>query len=238
MNNRRRRYGARRPEFRIENDSDAVFDEAIRTGVLSEDPGQDNFVGHYMYMYHDAGGAAWFKHRETRAYVTMPPQAPLARTGRGPKRLAILRIGLLATAGLAGAFLVGGLLDIGFGGPDVGTVRLNDLTAEFLAGAVRGADSPEASAQAARTWGVELERALEAVAERHGVALLPTEAVATGARDYTDEVRAAMRWAAPGGAAHGETAYGDAAHGNTAHSETGSTAEPDEQLQVGPGGGP
>ena len=114
-------------------------------------------------------------------------------------------LGFLATAALAGAFLAGALLDFDFSGPDVGTVRLNDLTAEFLAASVRGADSPEASAQAARTWGAGLERALKAVAERHGVVLLPAEAVAAGARDYTAEVRAAMRWAAPVSTAYGET---------------------------------
>ena len=56
---------------RIAPDSDALFAEAIGRGVLSEDAGDENFAGYYMYMFHDADGAAWFKHRDTRAYVTM-----------------------------------------------------------------------------------------------------------------------------------------------------------------------
>ena len=58
---------------RIAADSDAVFAEAIGRGVLSEHSCDSNFVGYYMYMFHDADGAAWFKHRDTRAYVTMGP---------------------------------------------------------------------------------------------------------------------------------------------------------------------
>ena len=57
--------------MRIAEDSDAVFAQAIDWGVLSEDAGDDNFAGHYMYMFHDADDAAWFKHHDTRAYVTM-----------------------------------------------------------------------------------------------------------------------------------------------------------------------
>ena len=56
---------------RIAEDSDAVFAKAIDWGVLSEDAGDANFAGHYMYMFHDADDAVWFKHRDTRAYVTM-----------------------------------------------------------------------------------------------------------------------------------------------------------------------
>ena len=58
---------------RIDGDSDAVFARAIGRGVLSEEPCDANFAGHYMYMFHDAGGGAWFKHRDTRLYVTMGP---------------------------------------------------------------------------------------------------------------------------------------------------------------------
>ena len=55
----------------VEPDSDAVFRAAIRAGVLSEKPGNGNWAGHYLYMFHDGAGAAWFKHRDTRRYVTM-----------------------------------------------------------------------------------------------------------------------------------------------------------------------
>ena len=182
--------------MRIAEDSDAVFEEAIRRGVLSEDPGDANFAGLYMYMHHDAEGTAWFKHRETRAYIAMRPAVgkpePAART----KRFAGPGPGFWATAALAGAFLAGALVEFGGDGPRIGTVRLDDLTAEFLAEAVRGADSPEATAETARVWGMQLETALNEVARRHGVVLFPAHAVAAGARDYTGEIRASMdSWA-------------------------------------------
>ena len=72
---------------RIAADSDAVFAEAIGRGELSEDARDSNFAGHYMYMFHDADGAAWFKHRDTRAYVTMglaPCKGPAAGKGAAP----------------------------------------------------------------------------------------------------------------------------------------------------------
>ena len=209
----------------IEEDSDAVFDEAIRAGVLSEDPDDERFVGYYMYMHHDGDGTAWFKHRETRAYVTMGA-APgrIAPGGTASGRPApgstdggeMLRRfpgpgkALWATVVLAGVFLASALMSSDRGGPRVGTVRLNDLTAEFYAGAVQNADSPEAAAQAARDWGMRLERALDAVARGHGVVLLPVEAVAAGAVDYTVDVRVAMRWAVPGPDAPGTAVPGGA----------------------------
>ena len=209
----------------IDEDSDAVFDAAIRAGVLSEDPHDERFVGYYMYMHHDADGTAWFKHHETRAYVTM--RAAPGRTAPGrqvpgstdageiPKRFARPGKALWATVVLAGVLLAGALMSSDRGGPRVGTVRLNDLTAEFYAGAVRSADSPEAAAQAARDWGMRLERALDLVAGRYGVVLLPVEAVAAGAVDYTADVRVAMRWAMPGPDAPGTTAPGTAAPGSS-----------------------
>lgn len=189
----------------IEEDSDAVFAEAIRVGVLSEDLEDERFAGHYMYMHHDGDGTAWFKHRKTRAYVTMRAAAG----GTGPedetRRPAGPGKALWATVVLAGVFMAGALVNLDRGGPRIGTVRLNDLTAEFLAGAVRDADSPESAGQAARDWGMQLETALDEVARYHGVVLLPVEAVAAGAGDYTGEVRAAMwRWRAPAPAGSGD----------------------------------
>ena len=187
--------------MRIAEDSDAVFDEAIRRGVLSEDPAAENFAGLHMYMHHDAGGAAWFKHRETRAYLTMRPA--VGKPGRGGKRFAWPVPEFWIAAVLAGVFLAGALVEFGGDRPGLGTVRLDVLTEEFLSDAVRGAASPEAAAEAARHWGTRLEKALEAVARRHGVVLFPTNAVAAGALDYTGEIRAEMafRAAAPGRAA-------------------------------------
>ena len=215
----------------IEEDSDAVFDEAIRAGVLSEDPDDERFVGYYMYMHHDGDGTAWFKHRETRAYVTLRAAPGRTASGRqapgstdggemlrrfpGPGKA------LWATLFLAAVFLAGALMSSDRDGPRVGTVRLNDLTAEFYAGAVQNADSPEAAAQAARDWGMRLETALDLVARRHGVVLLPVEAVAAGAVDYTVDVRVAMRWAVPIPDAPGTTAPGTAAPGTAAPGGTG-----------------
>ena len=56
----------------VARDTGAVFRAAIRAGLLSERPEDDNWAGHYFYMFHDSDGAAWFKHRDTRAYVAMP----------------------------------------------------------------------------------------------------------------------------------------------------------------------
>ena len=59
--------------MRIAGDSDAVFAEAIGRGVLSEDLHDPHFAGRYMYMFHDADDAAWFKHSDNRAYVRLAP---------------------------------------------------------------------------------------------------------------------------------------------------------------------
>ena len=56
----------------VARDAGAVFRAAIRAGLLSERPEDDNWAGHYFYMFHDADGAARFKHRDTRVYVAMP----------------------------------------------------------------------------------------------------------------------------------------------------------------------
>ena len=47
----------------------AVFRAAIKAGHLSENPGLNNFAGHYMYMYHDDQGRVCFKHSLTREYL-------------------------------------------------------------------------------------------------------------------------------------------------------------------------
>ena len=58
----------------VEEDAQAVFRTAIAAGVLSAEPGERNWAGHYLYMFHDRDGAAWFKHRDSRAHVTMTAQ--------------------------------------------------------------------------------------------------------------------------------------------------------------------
>lgn len=62
------------PRMHAIRDSDAAFRAAIDRGLLSEDAANERFAGRYMYMFHDTAGAAWFKHRETRRYVTLAPE--------------------------------------------------------------------------------------------------------------------------------------------------------------------
>lgn len=49
-------------------DTQAVFEEAIKAGRLSLDRGHERYVGHYMYMG-TWGGVDTFKHRMTRQYL-------------------------------------------------------------------------------------------------------------------------------------------------------------------------
>ena len=62
------------PGIAVEEEAGAVFRAAIAAGVLSGEPGERNWAGHYFYMFHDRDGAAWFKHRDSRAHVTMTAQ--------------------------------------------------------------------------------------------------------------------------------------------------------------------
>ena len=58
----------------VETDAEAVFRAAIVADVLSAEPKDRNWAGHYFYMFHDRDGAAWFKHRDSRTHVTVPPR--------------------------------------------------------------------------------------------------------------------------------------------------------------------
>ena len=73
---RRRREGRGRtmkcaPAMTVVRDAEEVFRAAILAGVLSAERAHRNWAGHYLYMFHDEDGTAWFKHRDTRAYVSM-----------------------------------------------------------------------------------------------------------------------------------------------------------------------
>ena len=65
--------------------------------------------------------------------------------------------------------------------PRVAGVRLAEITAAWT---TRAAEEG-ASAEDARAWGAALEAALDRVAERHRLVLLPARAVAAGAPDVT-----------------------------------------------------
>ena len=64
----------------VEQDAGAVFDAAIAAGVLSAEQTDRNWAGHYFYMFHDPDGTAWFKHRDSRAHVTVTAR----RAGNAP----------------------------------------------------------------------------------------------------------------------------------------------------------
>ena len=68
---RDRARGRMPPRIQVVRDTETVFRAAILDGVLSAEPPHRNYAGHYLYMYHDEDGTAWFKHRDTRAYVSM-----------------------------------------------------------------------------------------------------------------------------------------------------------------------
>lgn len=53
-------------EFLYEQ-SNEIFDEAIKKGILSSDTNAENYVGMFMYMY-TIDGVHYFKHIQTRKY--------------------------------------------------------------------------------------------------------------------------------------------------------------------------
>ena len=72
--------------------------------------------------------------------------------------------------------------------PRTAGVRLAEITAAYT---MRAASEGE-SADAVRAWGEALEAALDRVAARHRLVLLPARAVAAGAPDATARVEAAL----------------------------------------------
>ncbi len=72
--------------------------------------------------------------------------------------------------------------------PGVASVRLGEMTAAWTTRAA----SEGKTAEDARAWGEALEAALDHVAERRGVVLLPARAVAAGAPDVTWHVEAVL----------------------------------------------
>ena len=55
----------------VVQDAEEVFRAAILAGVLSAERSHRNWAGHYLYMFHDEDGTAWFKHRDTGSWVSM-----------------------------------------------------------------------------------------------------------------------------------------------------------------------
>jgi len=91
--------------------------------------------------------------------------------------------------------------------PKVASVRLAELTAAYTTEAATAGRT----AAEVRAWGAALEAALERVAQRHGVVLLPARAVAAGAPDMTPHVEAALeRFLARGATASSRSPAGNA----------------------------
>ena len=72
--------------------------------------------------------------------------------------------------------------------PEIASVRLGEMTAAYTTRAA----AEGRTAEDVRAWGAALEAALDRVAVRRGVVLLPARAVAAGAPDLTREVEAAL----------------------------------------------
>ena len=79
--------------------------------------------------------------------------------------------------------------------PRIGGVRLAEIAADYTTRAA----SEGTAVEDVRAWGAALEAALDHVAERHGLVLLPARAVAAGAPDVTREVEAALEFLRAGG---------------------------------------
>ena len=80
----KRRERRRRPSagIRVVRDAEEVFRSGVLAGVLSADRARRDWAGHYLYMHHDEDGTTWFKHRDTRAHVSMTARRSAAgRTG-------------------------------------------------------------------------------------------------------------------------------------------------------------
>lgn len=105
----------------------------------------------------------------------------------------VLGCAMLLAGGVAAAVAAGIARHAGHDAPAIAGVRLAALVAARTAKAARtGAPEAETAAQT-RAWALALETALAKVAHRHGAVLLPARAIAAGARDLTDEVRAEVR---------------------------------------------
>ena len=72
--------------------------------------------------------------------------------------------------------------------PGIASVRLGEIAAAWTTLAA----SEGRTAEDVRAWGTALETALDHVADRHRVVLLPARAVAAGVPDMTPHVEAAL----------------------------------------------
>lgn len=100
----------------------------------------------------------------------------------------LLACAVLISAGVAAAVSAATVRMAAPEGPRVASVRLAEMTAAWTARTATEGRTRED----ARAWGVALEAALDHVAERHRLVLLPARAVASGTPDLTWLVEAAL----------------------------------------------
>ena len=116
----------------------------------------------------------------------MPRKADIARSGASawPVMVSAVLLSGAVAAAVAAATLRYGVETP----PRVAGVRLAEMTADYTTRAA----SEGRTADEVRVWGAALEAALDDVAARHDVVLLPARAVAAGAPDMTAAVAAAL----------------------------------------------
>ena len=84
----RGRRDRRVSKLSVVRDAEEVFRAAILAGLLSAERANARWAGHYMYMFHDEDGTAWFKHRDTRAYLPMSARREASARRHGTGRAA------------------------------------------------------------------------------------------------------------------------------------------------------
>jgi len=93
------------------------------------------------------------------------------------------------TKGAVAAAVAAATVRLGTDRPQrIAGVRLAEIAAEYTTRAA----SEGMAAEDVRAWGAALEAALDLVAERDGLVLIPARAVAAGAPDVTDRVEVAL----------------------------------------------
>ena len=102
--------------------------------------------------------------------------------------LRVVLCAALLSGGVAAAVAAGVTRMAADEAPPIASVRLGEMTAAY---ATRAA-SEGRTAEDVRAWGEALEAALDRVAERRGVVLLPARAVAAGTPDATRHVEAVL----------------------------------------------
>ena len=102
--------------------------------------------------------------------------------------LRLLACAVLLAGGVAAAVAAATVRIAASEAPRIASVRLGEMTAAWTTRAA----SEGRTADEVRAWGEALEAALDHVAKRRGVVLLPARAVAAGAPDLTWHVDAVL----------------------------------------------